>query len=35
LLRWEYLGLDDDLETVNQAATAAPAAKKTSAELSR
>jgi hypothetical protein len=34
LLRWEYLGLNDDLKTVDQAATAAPSAKKTSAEPS-
>ena len=34
LLRWEYLGLDDDLKTVDQVATAAPSAKKTSAEPS-
>ncbi len=35
LLRWEYLGLDDDLKTVDQAAIAAPSPKKTSAEPSR
>jgi uncharacterized protein (DUF885 family) len=34
LLRWEYLGLDDDLKTVDQAAIAAPSLKKTSAEPS-
>jgi uncharacterized protein (DUF885 family) len=35
LLRWEYLGLDDDLQTVDMAATAAPSANKASAEPSR
>jgi uncharacterized protein (DUF885 family) len=35
LLRWEYLGLDDDLKMVDQAATAAPSAKKASAAPSR
>ncbi len=34
LLRWEYLHLDDDLKTVDQAATAAPSPKKTSAGTS-
>jgi uncharacterized protein (DUF885 family) len=34
LLRWEYLGLDDDLKTVDQAAIAGPSPKKTSAEPS-
>ena len=31
LLRWEYLGLDDDLQIVDGAATAAPSTKKISA----
>jgi uncharacterized protein (DUF885 family) len=37
LLRWEYLGLDDDLKTVDKAATVtiAPSAKKTSTEPRR
>jgi uncharacterized protein (DUF885 family) len=35
LLRWEYLGLDDDLQTVDQAASAAPSARKASAEPNR
>jgi len=35
LLRWEYLGLGDDLKTVDKAVTAAPSAKKTSTEPSR
>jgi uncharacterized protein (DUF885 family) len=35
LLRWEYLGLEDDLQTVDQAATDAPSASKASAEPSR
>jgi uncharacterized protein (DUF885 family) len=35
LLRWEYLGLEDDLQTVDQAATDAPGASKASAEPSR
>jgi len=32
LLRWEYLGLDDDLQTVDKAATTTPDASKISAE---
>jgi uncharacterized protein (DUF885 family) len=32
LLRWEYLGLDDDLQTVDKAAAAAPSATRSSAE---
>jgi hypothetical protein len=37
LLRWEYLGLDDDLQTVDKAATVtfAPSAKKSSSEPNR